>query len=50
MGVMTVICCPYRGNAVEDINELKKLKCLPYLRALVLAGMWLMNIHELYYY
>lgn len=27
-----------RTNTVEDVKELQKLKCLPYLRALVLAG------------
>ena len=28
----------YRGNDVKDVKEVKKMQCLPLLRALVLSG------------
>ena len=36
----------FRSNTVEEVRELDKLKCLPYLRALVLAGNPLSEMEE----
>ena len=35
-----------RGNAIEELVELKKLQCLPDLRGLVLAGESVFYIHN----
>ena len=33
-----VFVCGCRSNQLEDLSELKKLQCLPFLRAIVLTG------------
>ena len=32
------VSCQFRANPVEEISEIGKLKCLPFLRALILSG------------
>ena len=33
-----VIYGQFRANPVEEISEVAKLRCLPFLRALILSG------------
>lgn len=36
-----------RGNAVAELTEIRKLVCLPFLRALILSGKWKMSVKML---